>query len=519
MAVKLGIFLLIVGNIVTIKAQPTITSLLSPSWSHCVNNLHALKTRWKGFTSPNFPNGITTQTQCSWIITANPNYKVRISYHTMNLTGSTNNCYTQYVEIIDITAGSSQGKECGARRPRDYVSQGTKLRIDLKADTAATNHQGFSIKYIATRERPGFKSRHAFNVPRPARRGRPGGAGSGPSAGGGAAAAGGGAGGRVNLNQLQNRRRGNQGRPNARRPAAAAGAAGPGGRVVPAGAPAGASGPRVAPGSPAAPTRSSLFVPIIRRRPPAAAAPIQNHPSVHQNIGIALPKEEEKKNELNLPLILGISGGGLLFLILLAVLVKIFLCKKDKKKEAAAKSAPQASALAIMNINNNPIQRRQNLPKAAPVIPTVTETVKKPHKQPLQPVQLMYGNLPIVEGKLSSQERREMMMYNPEPFLPTRSSLGGVGSGEVPRLQNRFHSLTQSPIFDDETTIADDETIADDTTIADDVTEVDDVPDDGYGTGRLESSRRSGKQGKKKLPTLKRKVTQWEKEQMRKRKY
>uniref|UniRef100_F7B206 CUB domain-containing protein n=3 Tax=Ciona intestinalis TaxID=7719 RepID=F7B206_CIOIN len=286
MAAKLGIFLLIIGNIASIKAQPTITSLLSPSWSHCVHNLHAIKTRWEGFTSPNFPNGITTQTQCSWIITANPYYRVRISYHTMNLTGSTNNCYTQYVEIIDITAGSSQGKECGARRPRDYVSQGTKLRIDLKADTAATNHKGFSIKYIATRDRPGFKTRPKFNLPRPARRGRPGGAGSAPSAGGGAASAGG----RVNLNQLQNRRRGNQGRPNARRPTAAAGAAGAGAaRVVSAGAPAGASGSRVAPGSPAAPaaaaapTRSSLFRPVIRRRLPAAAAPIQNHPSVHQN--------------------------------------------------------------------------------------------------------------------------------------------------------------------------------------------------------------------------------------------
>uniref|UniRef100_H2ZE97 CUB domain-containing protein n=1 Tax=Ciona savignyi TaxID=51511 RepID=H2ZE97_CIOSA len=199
------VFLMFVAHTAT---QPAPTSLLTPPWTHCVNQMHALPDRWLGFTSPNYPNGITTQTQCSWIITANPGFKVRISYQKMNLTGSKYNCYTQYVEIIDIRAGSSQGKDCGAARPKDYVSQGTKLRIDLKADTAAANHQGFSIKFRATRDpRSGYKNNFAFTVVQrsPGRRRRPGSTGAAaPSTGGGSSV-----GGRVNLS-LRNRIRNTQ---------------------------------------------------------------------------------------------------------------------------------------------------------------------------------------------------------------------------------------------------------------------------------------------------------------------
>nr|XP_039264119.1 dorsal-ventral patterning tolloid-like protein 1 [Styela clava] len=140
----------------------TDAAIEAPESKHCVHSLHALPDKWNKIVSPGFPNGINTQIQCSWMITSNPGYRIKLAFRTLNVTGSRRSCFTQFVEIFDYKIGHSAGKFCGASRPGDYVSWGTRVRFDLQGDTSGENTEGFDLRYIATKEPGGFKTHWTF---------------------------------------------------------------------------------------------------------------------------------------------------------------------------------------------------------------------------------------------------------------------------------------------------------------------------------------------------------------------
>lgn len=147
----------------------TEAALKDPAWKHCMNNVHAFPGKWGSIKSPGFPNGINTQIQCSWVIQSNPGYKVKLAFHTLNMTGSRGSCFTQFAEILDYKVGHSMGKFCGASRPGDYVSYGYKVRFDLQGDTSGAKTKGFDLRYKAVKEVGGFKTSWAFNTKRTAK--------------------------------------------------------------------------------------------------------------------------------------------------------------------------------------------------------------------------------------------------------------------------------------------------------------------------------------------------------------
>jgi len=139
-------------------------SIKAPAWKHCIKSLHALPKEWLLLESPGFPHGMSSQMQCTWVISSNPKTRIRLAFQNFNLTGSTNNCYTQYIEIFDLKKQASMGKMCGTRRAGDFVSFGNEMRIDLLADTANSPHQGFQLRYKQTsiKDRAGFQKKFSF---------------------------------------------------------------------------------------------------------------------------------------------------------------------------------------------------------------------------------------------------------------------------------------------------------------------------------------------------------------------
>jgi len=144
--------------------EQTTAFIKAPSWKHCIKTLHALPKEWLSIESPGFPNGMSSQIQCTWMINSNPRSKIRLAFQDFNLTGSVNNCYTQYIEIFDMKRRTSLGKMCGTKRAGDLVSFGNELRIDLLADTSNFPHQGFRLKYKQTtgKDKSGFQTRFSF---------------------------------------------------------------------------------------------------------------------------------------------------------------------------------------------------------------------------------------------------------------------------------------------------------------------------------------------------------------------
>jgi len=53
------------------------------------------------------------------------------------------NCNSQFVEIIDLQVMASQAKFCGDKIPGDYVSIGTRVRLDLQSDSTVYPYRGF----------------------------------------------------------------------------------------------------------------------------------------------------------------------------------------------------------------------------------------------------------------------------------------------------------------------------------------------------------------------------------------
>ncbi|XP_078485370.1 uncharacterized protein LOC100178074 [Ciona intestinalis] len=132
------------------------TPIRDPGWT-CVVRMRAAL-RWKRLKSPNYPNLAGSQTQCTWIIQAAVGWRVMISFRDVNMAAAgEDSCRQQYVDVIDASIGKSQGRFCGKKRPGNYVSSGTFLRLDLQTDRTRGRFRGFSIAYKLTKEVAGFR--------------------------------------------------------------------------------------------------------------------------------------------------------------------------------------------------------------------------------------------------------------------------------------------------------------------------------------------------------------------------
>jgi len=136
----------------------------NPPWKNCVTTMTAISNAWKMIESPGYPNGMSSQIQCSWIMVSKPKTRIRLAFQNFNLTGNMGHCYTQYIELIDLKKQVSMGKICGTKRAGDFVSYGNELRLDLLADTSTTPHKGFQLQFkqVSFKEKSGFTSKFSF---------------------------------------------------------------------------------------------------------------------------------------------------------------------------------------------------------------------------------------------------------------------------------------------------------------------------------------------------------------------
>nr|XP_039263491.1 uncharacterized protein LOC120339432 [Styela clava] len=107
-----------------------------------------------------------TQFQCSWFITTEvPGTQIRISFEKLDFgADKSSTCTQQFLEIIDIKLGKSQGRICGDKHKRigDYVSVGQRVRIDIQGEEGLVEKirgkkEPFIISYKLVREPPGFR--------------------------------------------------------------------------------------------------------------------------------------------------------------------------------------------------------------------------------------------------------------------------------------------------------------------------------------------------------------------------
>lgn len=119
--------------------------LEDPPWTHCINQVQVTKD-WVRIVSDGYPIPIHTQQQCTWMLYCKQGYKIRLSFSDVDLLKPNDGggCKSQFVEIMDMFYSASQGKHCGESVPGDYVSKGTKLRLDIQRDLAVYPYRGFS---------------------------------------------------------------------------------------------------------------------------------------------------------------------------------------------------------------------------------------------------------------------------------------------------------------------------------------------------------------------------------------
>jgi len=126
-----------------------------PTWVHCRNSHTVDNDRtWVYLQSPGYPDAQLTQFQCTWIISAEPGMKIRLSFEDLELSPGigAGRCGSQFVEVIDLMEGMAQFRGCGDKLPGDYVSLGNKLRLDIQCDKNDQFYRGFRA---AVRAEPG----------------------------------------------------------------------------------------------------------------------------------------------------------------------------------------------------------------------------------------------------------------------------------------------------------------------------------------------------------------------------
>lgn len=131
--------------VIPILTQQKGAPLEDPAWVHCIRSVRVSDT-WTEIFSDGYPDQTSMQQQCTWMFYCDQGSKIRLSFNDVDLQGMNvgGGCKSQFVEVIEMYYSASQGKYCGERVPGDYVSKGTKLRLDIQRDTTVYPYRGFS---------------------------------------------------------------------------------------------------------------------------------------------------------------------------------------------------------------------------------------------------------------------------------------------------------------------------------------------------------------------------------------
>jgi len=131
--------------VIPIVTQQRGAPLEDPAWVHCVRSVKVSDT-WTIITSDGYPEQTSMQQQCTWMFYCDQGSKIRLSFNDVDLQGMNKGggCKSQFVEVIEMYYSASQGKYCGEKVPGDYVSKGTKLRLDIQRDTTVYPYRGFA---------------------------------------------------------------------------------------------------------------------------------------------------------------------------------------------------------------------------------------------------------------------------------------------------------------------------------------------------------------------------------------
>ncbi|XP_043916230.1 cubilin-like [Protopterus annectens] len=102
------------------------------------------------FSSPGHPTSYPHGTNCTWHISVQPGFVIRLTFNSFNLEFHTN-CNFDYVEVYDngtATTGSLLGRYCGRSIPPSLTSTDNMMTVLFVSDASIAT-EGFSASYIS----------------------------------------------------------------------------------------------------------------------------------------------------------------------------------------------------------------------------------------------------------------------------------------------------------------------------------------------------------------------------------
>lgn len=133
----------------------------------CIHPAFEAGSNWRELSSPFWPHGIESKTECEWTINAPVGKRVQVHFDQVFLSNNKDefeNCLSQSIDLID---GAEQIHEtdyisfCGEHRPSiDFISSNETMRILLNSNLPkkdATGEERFLIKFRSTEESANFE--------------------------------------------------------------------------------------------------------------------------------------------------------------------------------------------------------------------------------------------------------------------------------------------------------------------------------------------------------------------------
>uniref|UniRef100_A0A4X2M7T4 Cubilin n=1 Tax=Vombatus ursinus TaxID=29139 RepID=A0A4X2M7T4_VOMUR len=99
------------------------------------------------FSSPGHPNIYPHGVNCTWLISVQSGYRIRLTFEIFHLDFHYN-CTSDYLEVYDESMGKTLGRYCGKSVPPSLVSSSNTLMLRLVTD-AAIAYEGFSVTYTS----------------------------------------------------------------------------------------------------------------------------------------------------------------------------------------------------------------------------------------------------------------------------------------------------------------------------------------------------------------------------------
>ncbi|XP_068942361.1 cubilin [Petaurus breviceps papuanus] len=99
------------------------------------------------FSSPGHPNIYPHGVNCTWLISVQSDYRIRLTFEVFHLDFHYN-CTSDYLEIYDDSMETALGRYCGKSVPPSLVSSSNRLMLRLVTD-AAIAYEGFSVTYTS----------------------------------------------------------------------------------------------------------------------------------------------------------------------------------------------------------------------------------------------------------------------------------------------------------------------------------------------------------------------------------